>query len=213
MTSQLAQTEISPEAPELICIAESGCGEGYYLGQLERCLEIHSPESPICYFGMDISKAAVKLAAKKYPGINFVVADVKDKIPLASGSARVLLNIFSPRNASEFGRILAREGLCLVVIPQREHLSDLRQDFGLLELEANKLERVKEQMGDVFDLARQHSLEYDLRLGGQALLDLIWMTPNYWHVSDQIRSRVMATAETQTKASFAILEFRRRAGH
>jgi 23S rRNA (guanine745-N1)-methyltransferase len=211
VAQQLGQAEILRTEAQFTCIIEVGCGEGYYLSQLKGCLEPRPPVWPIRYFGMDISKAAVKLAAKQHRGINFVVADVKRKIPFASRSAAVLLNIFSPRQVTEFERVLARKGSCLVVIPGPEHLSSLRLEFGLLEIEVSKLERVTEQMRGVFELAQQRALEYDLRLGGEALLQLIHMTPNYWHMSDEVSSRLLATTGLETKASFTILEFRHRA--
>ena len=49
----------------------SGCGEGYYLSQLKRCLESQRPVWNIRYFGLDISKAAIKLAAKQHRANQF----------------------------------------------------------------------------------------------------------------------------------------------
>jgi 23S rRNA (guanine745-N1)-methyltransferase len=210
VAQQLGQAEIVQTEARFACIVEVGCGEGYYLSQLKCCLESHRPVWPIRYFGMDISKAAVKLAAKQHRGIIFVVADVKRKIPFASRSVGILLNIFSPRHVTEFERVLARNGSCFVVIPAPEHLGSLRLEFGLLEIEVSKLERVTEQMRGDFELIQQHTLEYDLRLGGEALLQLIQMTPNYWHVSNEVCSRLLATTAVETKACFTLLEFRHR---
>ena len=162
------------------------------------------------YFGMDISKEAVKLAAKQYKGIGFFAADVKRKILMADHSVRVLLNIFAPRDAAEFDRVVAKQGLLLMVIPSPRHLANLRSELGLLAIEANKRERVIENFGGAFKLVDERTIEYDMQLSSEELRDLITMTPNYWHgVPNQCGSAFAGKQRVKTTASFTILQFGR----
>ena len=197
--------------PGLTCIAEVGCGEGYYLGRLKDYLDRRLGTERMCYFGMDIAKEAVRLAARQHNDIFFFVADVKRKILFSKGSVRILLNIFSPRNAVEFDRVLASEGLLFVVIPNPDHLTSLRSEFGLLAIEANKRQHIVEQLSGVFRLAKQQSIKYDLYLNGKELSDLIRMTPNYWHLPSETWSSLEAREDIRTSASFTILEFKKHA--
>ena len=190
-------------------VAEIGCGEGYYIGRLKRFLDGQPEQRLNCFFGVDISKAAVRYAAKQYQDVHFILADVRQKIYFANGALGVLLNIFAPRNAAEFGRIMAPQGLLLIVIPNASHLLNLRTDLNLLSIEAHKQPRVIEQLSDRFKLAGEQSVEYDLRLDNQALLDLIQMTPNYRHLSEETLARLQDTESMLTQASFTILEFSR----
>ncbi|MEA3339719.1 MAG: methyltransferase domain-containing protein [Chloroflexota bacterium] len=191
------------------CIADVGCGEGYYLGRLKRYLDSQSGLGGVCYFGLDISKEAARLAAKRYQDIRFVVASVNRKLLFPDGSTRVLTNIFAPRNVAEFDRVLAQNGALLIVIPNPGHLASLRSELNLLNIEPDKRNKVVEQFTGPFRLAGEHTVEYEMGLEGEALSSLVQMTPNYWHISDEAWDDVKAVERIQTEASFTILEFSR----
>ena len=46
-------------------ILDAGCGEGYYLGQLQLALRQLLPDAYIEYIGLDIAKEATRMAAKR----------------------------------------------------------------------------------------------------------------------------------------------------
>jgi 23S rRNA (guanine745-N1)-methyltransferase len=192
------------------CVADVGCGEGYYLDRLKRHLD-RQLERGVCYFGLDISKEAIRLAAKRYKGIRFVVASVNRKVLFSTSSVQVLTNVFAPRNAAEFDRVITQDGLLLIVIPHVRHLANLRSELEILSLdiEPDKQKRVVEQFAGPFRQAGEHTITYEIRLDGAELLDLAQMTPNYWHSSGETWDDVQAMENVQTEASFTILEFRR----
>lgn len=78
------------EGPVLL---DSGCGEGYYTAGMFRALERagHRPRAA----GIDISKYALRRAAKRLPEGEFAVASAY-RLPLADASADLLTNVFSP---------------------------------------------------------------------------------------------------------------------
>ncbi|MBA3531760.1 MAG: methyltransferase domain-containing protein [Ardenticatenales bacterium] len=200
--TRLAESHLSVGAE--CVILDVGCGEGYYLGQLQ-----HQLDRECHYVGMDISKEAARLAARKYPDILFLVADTWQSLLLGDQSVHLLINIFAPRNAAEFARVSAREGLLLVVIPCPEHLGELREEGGLIEIEENKEQRVVEQMAESFDLVARKVLRYPMHLSQDALGDLIGMTPSARHTSEEARRGLEARVEQQVTAAFTLLLFRR----
>ena len=184
-------------------VVDVGCGEGWYLGQLQQRLA----DVTGCFFGVDVAKTAVQLAAKRYPATQFVVADVWQKLPIADASVTVLLNLFAPRRAAEFARVLASGGLLLIVIPQPYHLQQLRDRLGLLDIEAEKQQKVVAQLADSFTLQAIEPVTFEMDLDRNALENLVQMTPNYWHWTTAVQDRLAAFGHGQVTAAFEILAF------
>ena len=77
-------------------ILDLGCGEGYYLSALEQSLE--NPDHQ--YYGTDISKQALKLAARHHKSIKWFVAAAKNQ-PFIDQGLDLILNIFAPADWQE----------------------------------------------------------------------------------------------------------------
>lgn len=189
-------------------IVDVGSGEGSYLAALKAHLEARF-ETAFTFTGVDIAKEAARLAARRYDGIRFVVADITVSLLLPEASVDVLLNVFAPRSPGEFYRVLRPGGLLLVVIPAPGHLASLREQFGLLGIEQDKREHVAAQFAEDFALADTRRIEYALALGRDDLLDLVEMTPNYWHLTPETRDALHASPGVETQAAFDLLAFRR----
>lgn len=191
------------EAPALL---DAGCGEGYYIAALEH--ELAALGQPHHCYGADVARDAVRLAAKRYPAVAFLVADIWKQLPFAGGSLHALLDIFAPRNATEFARIVAPGGLLLIVIPGPRHLEELRSALDLLGIEQQKEQHIVEQIAGAFSLRRRESLDYQLTLTQEDIVNLITMTPNYRHRAPAIPASTSA-APLHTTASFVLLAFER----
>lgn len=99
-------------APRAESILDAGCGEGYYLGLLgSGC-------------GVDISAAAIELAARRYPRCEWIVANADRFVPYADASFDLILSITGRMNAAEFRRV-GREHL-LVAVSAPEDLAELK---------------------------------------------------------------------------------------
>ncbi len=192
-----------------INILDAGCGEGHYLGQLQRMLEQQFPKVCIDYIGLDIAKEAMRMAAKRYKGIHFLVANLKERLVFANDSLHILLNIFAPRNVEEFARILTLGGVVLVVIPAPEHLRELRETLDLLSIEEHKQEHVIEQFTAHFTYIGATSVNSVLQLNNQELQQAVKMTPNYWHLSEEIKHVMSTLNEIETEIAFTCLLFRK----
>lgn len=107
------------ERPVLV---DAGCGEGYYLRGV-------CPGRAMTRVGFDLSKDAIRMAARGGGDATFFVADLA-RIPLADGCADAVLDVFAPANYREFGRILKPGGVVVKLSPRAGYLRELRQLAG-----------------------------------------------------------------------------------
>ena len=105
-------------------LLDSGCGEGYYTAGLYQTLTQAGCAPQIA--GVDISKFALRRAAKRLPQGEFAVASVYH-LPLADQSVDALVNVFSPLAPEEFARVLRKNGRLLVAVPGKRHLWELKE--------------------------------------------------------------------------------------
>ena len=211
LSHYLAETVLPDhEQDSGIPILDAGCGEGYYLGSLKRFLDGQLADVPCCYLGIDSSKEAVRMAARHYKDGCFVVASIKERLPLRDEAVQVMLNIFAPRNAPEFARVLVSGGLLLVVIPGPNHLQPVRTMLSLLNIEQDKQQHVSEQFSPWFSLRDTLTLNYTIPMDNETIGQLVRMTPNYWHFSSQAQQAIEDIAMVQTDIAFTCLAFRKR---
>ena len=111
-------------APDRAQILDAGCGEGYYSAALFQAL-LQAGKHPRMA-GVDLSKHALRRAAKRQGSIEFAVASVYD-LPVADQQIDLLVNCFSPLALEEFLRVLRPGGLYCYVVPGARHLWELKQ--------------------------------------------------------------------------------------
>ena len=189
-------------------ILDAGCGEGYYLGQVYHYF--HARQRPVACIGLDISKRAVRMAAKQYCDVSFVVANSKERLVFVDNAFDIVLNIFAPRNAAEFARVLSPGGVLLVVIPGPSHLAQVREQFHLLQIEEQKQQHLIEQFAPYFTLQCVTPVRYTLNLAREAIEWIVTMTPNFWHLSDEKRQELASSDGMSTDIEFICLLMRKR---
>jgi SAM-dependent methyltransferase len=187
-------------------ILDAGCGEGYYLARLQQYLTDQHYQAQ--YIGLDISKEAARMAAKRYKQPCFVVANIKERLPFVDHSIHAILNIFAPRNPAEFARVLTPDGLLLVAIPAPDHLVQLRSALQLLSIEEHKQQKVIDQFADSFEFVTSSALTYTARFSHDEIVQTVMMTPNYWHMSDEMRAKMEALEALEISLEFNCLVFR-----
>lgn len=129
---------------------------------------------------VDLSKYALRRAARAHDRVAAVAADVWNGIPVQSGAASAVLSIFGPRNPGEIARILAPGGVLVVVTPGREHLQELRATLGLLDVDSRKAERLAAQLAD-FRADDSAGVEYVVELSHDDVFTAAMMGPNAFH--------------------------------
>ena len=100
-------------------VLDAGCGDGFYLGTLQR-------DTGCDAHGIDISIPAVDAAARRYPACEWVVANADRAVPYPDRSFSIVLSITARMNPAEFRRVLRYDGRLLVAIPAADDLIELR---------------------------------------------------------------------------------------
>lgn len=155
-------------------VVDLGAGTGHYLVAVLDAL-------PQAYgLAFDVSKPALRRAARAHPRAGAVLADTWGPLPLADGCVDLLLNVFAPRNGSEMRRVLKDDGVLIVVTPTPRHLSELREALGLLSVDSAKEQRLADELSEFTGYA-EHVLEWRLDLTAAQAEALVRMGPNAHH--------------------------------
>lgn len=107
-------------------VVDAGCGEGYYLAHLLAAAEQWPLASTLQVAAYDISKWAVRAAARRRQDVNWAVASNRQP-PLACGTVDVVLSLFGFPQWPQFADLLAPHGLVLLVDAGADHLLELRE--------------------------------------------------------------------------------------
>jgi 23S rRNA (guanine745-N1)-methyltransferase len=168
-------------------VLDVGAGPGWYLGQ---ALEGQSEAPGIA---VDVSKPALRRAARAHPRAAAVAADVWGELPLRDGAAGAVLNVFAPRNPAEMARVLAPAGVAVIVTPTQRHLRGLIEPLGLIGVDERKEERLEDQLAPHLAIGDREELEWEMELDREAVRDLASMGPSAFHVEPAELDAKLAT--------------------
>ncbi|WGZ95079.1 MAG: methyltransferase domain-containing protein [Candidatus Thiothrix putei] len=190
-----------PDTEQALTVLDAGCGEGYYLNQLVQSLGAN-----VQGYGTDISRAAMRLAAKQYPALSFAVAS-SFAVPLADASVDVLVRVFAPASEAEIVRVLKPGGLYLWAYPAAQHLFELRQ----LIYDTPQPHTVEELPPlDGMQECPPLSVNYPVTLPDQAsIAALLHMTPYYWSASAAKQADCHHLASLNLTVDFAVRMMRK----
>ncbi len=174
-------------------ILDIGCGEGYYTGALADALQGTK------IFGLDISKAMIKAAAKRYANATFIVAS-SQRLPFEDASLNAIIRIYAPCQASELHRTLEQDGYVITVTPAPRHLYQLKamiyQDVRLHDLHAEALEG--------FRLVDETQIHYTLHLNADDATTLLQMTPFAWRANEAVWNTLKQITQFECEADFML---------
>ncbi len=191
-------------------ILDAGCGEGFYLKRLKEFLTQRSGNPfSVEYYGVDISKFAVRQATKRDRTIDWFVASIID-LPFVQSSLDMILNVFSPADFSEFSRVLRDTGKLLIVSPGPRHLNGLRKII-YSNVREHPTSTVIEDAKGLFSLSSETRINYELELKtGEAIIDLLAMTPYFWNIDLKTRAKVEALDRLILDVDIEIRAFKKR---
>ncbi len=156
-------------------VIDIGAGTGYYLAHLLRL----SPG--VVGIAVDASRYALRRAARAHPRIGAVGADVRGPLPIRTAAASLVLDVFAPRNVAEMHRILRPDGRLAIVIPTARHLAEIVGPLGLVTVDERKSERLREKLAGFFAQRDRLTLDLELSLPPEDLLNLVMMGPTAHH--------------------------------
>ena len=182
-------------------VLDSGCGEGYYTNYIEE--KISRLFADVSVSGFDISKDAVRYAAKKNPRLSLAVAGAYH-IPVADGSVDLLFSIFAPLAQSEFLRVIRSGGHFIMAIPGEEHLYSLKRQL----YDTPYKNTVEDTALEGFSLVKLERISFTLDLDSpQKIASLFMMTPYAYRTPKQAKERILSLDRLKTEAQFIILVY------
>ncbi|MEO3743900.1 putative RNA methyltransferase [Plantactinospora sp. B5E13] len=177
--------------PELV--VDAGAGTGWHLAAVLDALPGATG------LALDVSKPALRRAARAHPRAGAVLCDTWRRLPLADGAADLVLNVFAPRNGAEFRRVLHPRGRLLVVTPAADHLRELVDALALLRVDPAKEERVADSLTPYFTPGPVTVRRDTLRLTRAEVRTLVGMGPSAWHTAPEpLDARIDALSEPVT---------------
>jgi 23S rRNA (guanine745-N1)-methyltransferase len=176
-------------APGDGCVVDAGAGTGRYLA---RVLDALPGRAGIA---LDASAAALRRAARCHPRAGAVACDVWAGLPVRTGAAGVVLNVFAPRNGADMRRVLGPGGGLVVATPTADHLRELVETLGLLRVDETKEQRVDDALGEWFVSGGSELVEHELSLAHAEVADVVAMGPSARHVGPDIASAIAALPE------------------
>lgn len=183
-------------------LLDIGCGEGYYTTEVANALSARSESANV--YGLDISKVAIRYAAKRYLNCQFSVAS-SHRLPFESASLDGVLRIYAPCKAEELQRVVKGHGVVITVTPAGRHLYRLRDEiYPDVRLHSEEPETI-----EGFALEKEEKLSYVMDLVDGDSHDLLQMTPFAWKASEELREKLKSATLYQCEADFMIRVYRK----
>ena len=205
--AELALPALSGAPGTLRTVLDAGTGTGHYLRALLDRVALG--RTPVTAVGLDISKFALRRAARLNPAAVNLVSDVWQPLPVADAAVDVVTVVFAPRNAAEFARVLRPGGRLVVVTPRPGHLEEVAGQAGLLGIEPAKEERLLASLEGHFAAVSADTLEVPLLLSPGDVARLALMGPAGHHLDREALVALEAglPALTAVSARFRISVF------
>jgi 23S rRNA (guanine745-N1)-methyltransferase len=202
LLAALAETIAGLDLPAGAAVADIGAGEGYYLGSLARRFSLNA-------VGIELSSRAAALAARRYPGVLWLVANADRRLPFPDASLSLLLSISARRNPAECARVLVPGGHLVVAVPAPDDLAELREAALGAATREDRSAKVLAEHAPLFELSCRREPRERRRFSAAQLEDLLLTT--YRGGRAGRRDRVAGLGGLEVTLSHEILVFRRSA--
>ena len=184
-------------------LLDVGCGEGYYTNIIESRLSESFASFEVV--GFDISKDAVKMAAKSNKRLSLAVASAYS-VPVADGSFDVVTNLFSPLAREEIHRILRTGGSFVMAIPAENHLFGLKSAI----YKTPYKNTVEDSALEGFTLVSSERISYNITLKSKdEIRSLFMMTPYAYLTRPSDREKVEALETLECTADLRVFVYKK----
>ncbi|GAA6167750.1 putative RNA methyltransferase [Sessilibacter corallicola] len=181
-----------------------GGGDGYFSSYLNQHQGTEKSNGKVTWWLSDISKEAVKLAAKRFPKTQTAVANSLD-LPVVNQSVDCIFQAFAPASDSESDRVLSERGIWIRVYPGTQHLQEMRS---IIFKDAQPHKPWPDPEG--FERLAEKQLNFSLRVESeQNKQDLLAMTPMYWRSRPEDQALWLHSQNHDVTANFVITCFKR----
>ncbi|EGT5660169.1 23S rRNA (guanine(745)-N(1))-methyltransferase [Cronobacter dublinensis subsp. dublinensis] len=181
-------------------LLDIGCGEGYYTHAFAALTAARSGHS----WGLDVSRSAIRAAAKRYADIAFCVAS-SHRLPFPDAFFDAVVRIYAPCKAQELARVVKPGAVVLTVTPGPRHLVQLK---GLIYDEV-RLHAPNQETLPGFTLAGEEALGYEMCLNGEEATTLLQMTPFAWRARPEVWQTLREETSFTCETDFCLRVWRR----
>lgn len=179
-------------------LLDVGCGEGYYCAGLSQALGL-----PLT--GVDISKEAVRAAAARYKGPNWLCATAAH-LPVGDETVGLLTSLFALTLPVEFLRVLSPGGLYIQVVAAEDHLLGLKRI--IYDRLTHKEKHTTQELPGLTRLHSQH-ISFDFTLTKEQIPWLFAMTPHLFRIGKAGAARLAQTQTLEDRASCVLNVYRK----
>ncbi len=165
LAASITDLDLPPGARTL----DIGSGEGSILGALARRFGLEAA-------GIELSARAADLAARRQPGVLWLVANADRGLPLADGSIDIILSITARRSPTECARVLAPCGHLVVAVPAPDDLAELREQVLGSATREDRVQKLVEAHQDCFELVGRRVAREKKYFSVAQLVDLLAST-------------------------------------
>lgn len=180
------------QALSLQVVVDLGCGEGYYTNHFAQCLPLAS------IYGIDISKSAVKYAAKRNDKVHYSVG-TNAALPFSTHSIDAIVNVFAPLVPAECFRILNDEGIIVRVSPGPRHLWQLKEYV----YPTPQLHEAPQDLAG-FQVKQRIEVKSTQTVDNVNLAPLLQMTPFGWKIKTEQLARLNELTSLDIEFDFLI---------
>jgi len=183
-------------------LLDAGCGEGWYAAAVyENAKEKGIDIDVAC---SDISKDALRYAAKRLPGAEHAVSS-SAHLPVEDGGCDILFNFFSPLETAEFHRVLSDDGCLVRAVVLPRHLWGLKAAIYDKPYENGEPEPELEG----FELERRIDVKTRIKVEGEDIKRLFSMTPYYYKTSAADHAKLETLNSLETELEVCVISYRR----
>lgn len=179
-------------------LLDVGCGEGYYCAGLSQALGL-----PLT--GVDISKEAVRAAAARYKGPNWLCATAAH-LPVGDERVGLLTSLFALTLPEEFLRVLSPGGLYIQVVAAEDHLLGLKRI--IYDRLTHKEKHTTQELPGLTRLHSQH-ISFDFTLAKEQIPWLFAMTPHLFRIGKAGAARLAQAQTLEDRASCVLNVYRK----
>ena len=184
-------------------IADLGSGSGDALAAL-----VSGPS--MTGIGIDLSPAAARHSARRFPHLTWIVANADRRLPVIDDTVSLLLSLHGRRNPSECARVLSPAGFLVVSIPAADDLLELRTLVHGTGIEHSKVESLLSEHESHFQAVEMFSIRTRHTLDRPALQDLLQIT--YRGARTSASTQVAALQMMEVTLASDCVRFVRRGG-
>ena len=190
-----------PESIPQLRVLDLGCGDGSFGPAL-----FSNWATTFC--GIDLSRPAIKLAARRWPEATWVLANADRGLPVPDSSVDCVMSLFGRRPVAEISRVLSAAGFCIVAVPGEDDLIELREQVQKEGVRRNRVDAIVEQMSDVgLACVEQKQWRAQVDVGPDEISDALAMT--YRAVRRSEQSRIAAVDAKKVTLSADLMRFER----